>query len=319
MPPELVAVLDRPLEGFEMLPLLRKLPGGDLAPLLPPGERVNPLAVRFLDRDPRTEEGESMDPIRMPKSVLDGERRRWSKSGSYAGQMLQRPVLAEGDMVQRSWWGFCRLAGGVRDVFDGLDNDRPRPDLCLNREESPAQIIHAKHHGIHEWDLDWIGISCDPAAKKTTRGSLYGLLVVAGKGGRRYVLDDRSQRGAFHEILEVIVEMIHFWKPDFLLIEPKAAGPDIMDTLYERMGAGDVPVISIEECEPGASDKESRLEAALPYIRNGLVHLLDGAPWLKDFVDELSAFPRGKTDDRTDALSQVLNHKRVADDAWPSY
>ena len=269
-----------------------------------------------LLEDPRTIPGETIDKERLSSDVLEGERKRWEGSGSYQAQMNQMPSLQGGQMVQNAWWGFFRLAGGVRDDIDALDTGRPRPPFCTENE---AITVHGATYSPGEWDFDWIKITVDPAAKATEKGSNYGILVVAGKGGRRFVLDDRTQRGAFHEIIEILVELIKFWKPGAILIEPKAAGPDLMDTLREQMGRGDVPMVSIEEAEPGNHDKEMRLEAALPYIKNGMVYLLDGAPWLEAFVDEFNKFPQGLRSDRVDALSQLLNNVREADDTWPSW
>lgn len=279
--------------------------------------RAQMPAEDLVLEDPRTVEGETIDAVRMPKSVLDGERERWRGTGNFAGQMQQRPALAEGLKVQRPWWNFFRLAAGVREDIDDIETGRPRPAHC---HTGPSQVIHGDFFNPEKWDFDWICISLDPASKKTTKGSNWGLLVIAGKGGRRYVLDDRTQRGALHEIMAIVRDLILTWHPDTILIEPKAAGPDVMDTLLQEMGRGDLPMVTIEEAEPGNDDKEIRLEAALPYIKNGMVYLLDGAPWLEDFVEELSLFPNGLRDDRVDALSQCLNWKRESEDVdWPSY
>jgi predicted phage terminase large subunit-like protein len=276
--------------------------------------------------DPRTKEGDSIDPVRMPTEYLASERKRWAGTGNYAGQMQQSPVATEGNKVNRAWWNFFRLASGVRPDIDELESGRPRPAMCHAGE---AKVVHGKHYGPGEWDFDWITISIDCASKKTEKGSNYGILVIGGKGGRRYVLDDATQRGSLHEIIAILVGtdddpehprssgLVQKWRPDSILIEPKAAGPDVMDTLIEQMGKGDVPMVAIWEAEPGNQDKEMRLEAAIPYIKNGMVHLLDGAPWLEEFVKELSLFPNGLRDDRVDALSQCLNHRREADDEWP--
>ena len=273
----------------------------------------------LVTEDPRTEDGDPIDHERMSKDMLAAERRRWAGTGNYVGQMLQSPSGAEGTMVQRQWWGWFRLAGGVRDDVDELDTGRPRPAFCRTVEEQPAAVIHAAQHAPSRWDFDWIAISLDCASKKTEKGSNYGILVIAGRGGRRYVLDDRTQRGALHEIIAVVKTLVLLWKPDKILVEEKAAGPDVMDTLREQMGAGDVPMVAIEGIEPGNTDKELRLEAAIPYLANGMVYLLDGAPWLEEFVNELSKFPHGVRDDRVDALSQALNHIRAKDDEWPDF
>lgn len=264
--------------------------------------------------DPRTVEGQSIHIERFTDDYLKSEKERWKHTTNYSGQMQQQPAAAEGQLVQRKWWGWFRFAEGVRE--DIQTGDHPRPLLS---HEGPAHVVHQKLYHPGEPDFDWITITVDPAAKKTDRGSAHGLLCVAGKGGKRYILDDRTQRGAFHEILDVIKDMIRTWKPDSILIEPKAAGPDLMDTLREQMMSGDVPMVSIEEAEPGNTDKEQRLGAAIPYLKNGQVYLLEGAPWLKDFLDELSEFPASDHNDRVDALSQVLNFRRVSADALPTW
>lgn len=266
-------------------------------------------------KDPRTFEGESIHTDRFTPAYLAAEKERWKNTGNYAGQMQQRPALLEGALVQRKWWGWFRLAEGVRDDI-APNGNYPRPSLC---HDGAAMTVHQKTYAPGYWDFDWVTISVDPAAKKTEKGSRYGLLCIAGKGGRRFVLDDRSQRGAFHEILDVIKDMIRTWKPDSILIEPKAAGPDLMDTLREQMFAGDIEMVSIEEAEPGNQDKEMRLQSCLHYLKNGAVLLLDGAHWLGEFVEELSVFPAGEYDDRVDALSQCLNNKRASNDDLPEW
>ena len=42
-------------------------------------------------------------------------------------------------------------------------------------------------------------------------------------------------------------------------------------------------------------------------IENGFVYLPDKAPWLQDFLHEISVFPKGKYDDQADSLSQALD------------
>lgn len=285
--------------------------------------------------DPRTEEGESLDPIRLSRQVLADLRKHWRGTNSYAGQMQQRPASSEGNKISSKWWGWCKLAGGVREDLDALGisgptsaEGRPRP---AGTHSGEAKVIHQRHYSPGEWDFDWITISIDCASKKTEKGSNYGILVVAGKGGQRFVLDDATQRGALHEIIEVLVGsdanperprdkgLVQRWRPTSILIEDKAAGDNVMDTLREQMAAGDVPMVVIETCDPGNADKEMRLEAATPYIKNGQVFLLDGADWLEEFVEEFRLYPAGKRDDRVDALSQILNYKRAAADEWPDY
>ncbi len=42
-------------------------------------------------------------------------------------------------------------------------------------------------------------------------------------------------------------------------------------------------------------------------IENGFVHVPHTAPWLDDYLHELTTFPRAKHDDQTDSTSQFLD------------
>jgi phage terminase large subunit-like protein len=64
------------------------------------------------------------------------------------------------------------------------------------------------------------------------------MLCIAGKDMRRFVLDDRTRRGEFTEILDVLRDMIVFWRPDKLLVEAKAAGPSLMSSLEQEIAEG---------------------------------------------------------------------------------
>lgn len=273
------------------------------------------LGNDIILEDPRTEPGQTIDAVRMPPSYLEAERFRFKGTGSYAGQLLQRPALVEGARIKRNYWGWFRLEKGVRPDIDDLDTGRPRPAHCLDTKPT---VIKAKHHAPGEWDFDWVVISLDPALKETKRGSCWGLLVIAGKGGRRYVLDDRTRRGDILEIIAVIRELILLWKPDKILVEDKAAGDEMRRRLIAAMSEGNMPMITLEVIKIGMAGKEERLDACLPAIANSMVSLLDGAPWLEEFVDECALFPVGQYEDRVDSLSQCMNFIRdyEADD-WP--
>lgn len=336
---------------------------------------VNPYGWK----DHRTEEGEILHP-RFTQEFLDGERMRLGPFG-YAAQMQQRPAVAGGGRLKKEWWGFSRLS----DVHAG---DHPRPPGCT--QDSEVRVIPKIEAGWNrgKYDLDWVVISVDAANKKTERGSAYGLLCVGGKDMRRFVLDDRTRRGEFNEILDVLKDMIVVWRPEKLLVEAKAAGPSLMSSLDGEMkdgkliacreckvgllqdlhrveeywiahcrecnqvlggpgqqlpqrhedcqepvpqkpglhmeakvdahwqgtcnkcghkGAGDALTFAIESIEVDI-DKERRVDAILPQIAARLVYLLEGAPWLAEFVEEHALFPESPWNDRVDALSQVLEY-----------
>ena len=49
-----------------------------------------------------------------------------------------------------------------------------------------------------------------------------------------------------------------------------------------------------------------RLHAQSAAIENGFVWLPNDAPWLADYVAELTTFPMGRHDDQVDSTSQAL-------------
>jgi phage terminase large subunit-like protein len=64
--------------------------------------------------------------------------------------------------------------------------------------------------------------------------------------------------------------------------------------------------------------KESRAAAMSPAIESGCVYVLEGAPWIDAYLTgptSVTSFPNGKKDDRMDALSQAMNHRRADLDA----
>jgi predicted phage terminase large subunit-like protein len=62
---------------------------------------------------------------------------------------------------------------------------------------------------------------------------------------------------------------------------------------------------------PPGNDKIMRLHAQTAVFENGLVILPTHAPWLADYVAELTGFPGVRYDDQVDSTTQALDHLRV--------
>lgn len=56
-------------------------------------------------KDPRTVDGQLLDPVRHPKEVLDAKKIELG-SFRYAGQFQQRPAPAGGGIIKTSWWRY---------------------------------------------------------------------------------------------------------------------------------------------------------------------------------------------------------------------
>ena len=54
-----------------------------------------------------------------------------------------------------------------------------------------------------------------------------------------------------------------------------------------------------------------RLHAQTALFENGRVLLPSRAPWLADYVTELTSFPGSRYDDQVDSTTQALDHLRL--------
>lgn len=214
--------------------------------------------------DPRTVAGEVLHPELFPPSVLASERVRLGSAG-YEGQMNQQPAPADGIMFKRDWIRY----------YDVL------PDK-----------------------LDWTLISVDAAFAKTDTGSRVGMLVIAGKGPHRYVVDNRTRAMDIVNTCDEIMKLRQEYPQATRILVEKAANGHAIVRLLETKVAG---LISIQP-EGG---KVSRAQSILPEVESGNLLVPKGAPWLDGFLHELCTFPNSQHDDQVDALSQALNHMRA--------
>ena len=83
-----------------------------------------------------------------------------------------------------------------------------------------------------------------------------------------------------------------------LYVEDKASGTGLVQTL-RREG---MPIIPVQR----NNDKFSRASDAAPFIESGNVLLPEDAPWLSDFLSEVSSFPSGAHDDQLDPMFDAI-------------
>ena len=63
-------------------------------------------------------------------------------------------------------------------------------------------------------------------------------------------------------------------------------------------------------------DKVMRLHAQTATIENGFVHPPSDAPWLAEYLRELTLFPSGRHDDQVDATAQALAWAKQRPPSW---
>jgi predicted phage terminase large subunit-like protein len=156
----------------------------------------------------------------------------------------------------------------------------------------PKELPQKFEKVIASWDCTF----------KDTDGSDFVVGQVWGKAGANvYLLDQVRARMSFTTTVSEVVKLRDKW-PNIreILIEDKANGPAVIDTLKSAV-YGIVPI------EPDGS-KLARAHAVTSYWEAGNVWLphKEIAPWVKDLVGELTAFPAAANDDQVDALTQAL-------------
>ena len=275
--------------------------------------------------DWRSRRGEVLFEFQWTPDVIAGEIERLGPAG-WSAQGNQDPETGAGGHVDRTWFGFCAIAGEQ-------PSGRARPKGCARRgdggdENLPvkeAVTVKVKPNG--KLDLDWLEIHVDPKnGSQRKKSSRVGLVLVGGKGNQRFILDDRTERHGFLGTIDALREMVIDWHHRGLtavVVEFKAQGEAVIATLKKEIEDGKLVdrmgnkvVIAVEDAEGGSTPFEVRFNAALPTYRAGLVHVLDGAPWAEEHIEETCAVPNGAFDDRPDATCQAIN--RHADSGAPS-
>jgi predicted phage terminase large subunit-like protein len=91
----------------------------------------------------------------------------------------------------------------------------------------------------------------------------------------------------------------HRHKPHAILVEDASSGIQLVQELKEQR------IYVVKPVRP-EGDKKSRLFAQSAYFESGVVRMPVHAPWLDDYLHELTSFPSTKFDDQVDATSQAL-------------
>lgn len=137
---------------------------------------------------------------------------------------------------------------------------------------------------------------------KDTKGSDYVVGQVWGKdGANAYLLDQVRDRMDFTATVAAFIAQSNKWPQAIRkLVEDKANGPAVMSHLKAKV-PGLIPV------EPDGS-KVARTYAVSPFWEAGNVWLPSPAlaPWVTDFVAEVTTFPAAPNDDQNDAMTQAL-------------
>jgi predicted phage terminase large subunit-like protein len=121
--------------------------------------------------------------------------------------------------------------------------------------------------------------------------------------GNYYLLWFWRDRVEFPELKRKMLALAEQWRPSTVLVEDKGSGQSLIQEFRYKSW---LPINPVKV----DADKLARAQAITPLIESGRVFLPESAAWLRDYIDELAAFPTGKHDDAVDSTTQALNYLR---------
>jgi predicted phage terminase large subunit-like protein len=102
----------------------------------------------------------------------------------------------------------------------------------------------------------------------------------------------------YPDLKRAVLEQAQAHRATAVLIEDRASGTQLIQDLVAQG-------LSVKGIAP-EHDKVMRLHAQSAAIENGFVFIPKEAPWLAEYLHELTIFPNSKHDDQTDSTSQFL-------------
>lgn len=238
------------------------------------------------------EEGDLLWPEREGPEEIAAMKKSLGSYG-FSGQYQQAPSPSGGGKIKRHWWKYWKPKG------------LQLPPVAVRLESGEWMYTEAEDIPDY-WDEQLQSWDCSFKDEKEND------LVAGGVWGRRlancYLLDVVNQRMDIIETINGICTFTEKWPKTLLkLIEGKANGPAVIQLLRNKISG----LIDIEP-EGG---KIARVNAVSPSIEAGNVYVPHPLiyPWVNDFLEQCSKFPRGANDDMVDMMSQALNRLMYRD------
>jgi predicted phage terminase large subunit-like protein len=171
--------------------------------------------------------------------------------------------------------------------------------------EEEGAILHAAWFLRYTRPPDgilWTLASLDTAFKvgagnDYTAATLWGVTTAGA-----VLLDAVRDQFEYPELVRFATNYYLSWRPRYFLIEDKGSG----QSLYQSLLAGSLRIPAIAVPVPSGAGKEERVHEIAPFIESGRVVIPQHAPWLDEWLNEVTEFPFGAYDDYVDSTSQAL-------------
>jgi len=217
---------------------------------------------------------------------------------------------ARSDPAWATWHYTTEEGGWVKP--EELEAIRTQIGAAMFRQEHLAEFVDLSNNIFRrEWWRYYqetpVTYGCiqswDTAFKKGAEAD-YSVCTTWGLTKNAYVLLD-LWRGQveFPELRRQVQALYAKHKPYAVIVEDKASGQSLIQELQRETA---MPIFPTKV----DSDKITRANAVTPMIESGRVLLPSKAPWLADFLEEMTAFPSGEHDDIVDSVAHALNYLR---------
>ncbi len=148
--------------------------------------------------------------------------------------------------------------------------------------------------------FDQIVQSWDTATKVTELSDYSACTTWGVKGQYMYLLSVFRLKMEFPELKRMVRELATQWRATVVLVEDKSSGTQLIQELradgFSR----------VQAAPANNDDKVMRLRAQTAKIEGHFVLFPEKAPWLADYLLELTTFPNAKHDDQVDSTVNAL-------------
>ena len=143
--------------------------------------------------------------------------------------------------------------------------------------------------------------------QKATELSDFSVCTTWGVSGKHvFLLGVYRRRLEYPALKRAVRELQSLFGANVVMIEDKASGTQL---IQELIADG---CHAVTRYQP-TMDKTMRLHAQTAMIENGFVHIPETAPWLAEYLHELTTFPKAKHDDQAELDRTVFGLVQNAD------
>lgn len=239
--------------------------------------------VGKIFEDPRTKEGELLNPGRLGRAATDDLKRAMKRE--YTAQYQQNPASDDGLILKRSYWGRWEWP----DWHPEVGKPRPLPqvhtiiavvDTAFEAKEDDDESA-CTVWGLFEHQEDNLNIRTNEVVHNASVKQCAILL-----GAWRDHLE-------FPELRAKVKETHEKFDCDMVLVEKKASGHSL---IHELRKTG-LPVRGVKV---GVRDKVERARIASLPLADGRIYYIPGREWAEDVVDMCAKFPMADLKDIVD-------------------